>query len=78
MSHDKKEFQLSNSKYKKNVYQTTVECLEYVAEIADLNNNPPPTDSIFKWVIRMASDEEDFFALFDVRAAFSIKGVLWC
>jgi len=66
MSHEKKEFHNSNSKYKKKMYQTTAECLEYIAEIPDLANNPPPTDESFEFVIIAASEEEDYYSIFDM------------
>jgi len=66
MSHEKRDFQKSNSKYKKKMYQTTAECLEYIAEIADLANNPPPTDESFEFVTKAAIEEKDFYAVFDM------------
>lgn len=66
MSSESKEFRKSNSKYKKKMYKTTAECFEYQAEIPDLANNPPPTSDTFKFVVDAATEETDFYAVFDM------------
>jgi len=48
------------------MYKTSAECLEYIAEIEDLSNNPPISDESFLFLVDAASAEVDFYTIFDM------------
>jgi hypothetical protein len=60
------EFRKRNGKEKKMMVVTKAECIDYVAEIEDLQNNPPPSDDSFKFVVEAAETEEEFHKVFDL------------
>jgi len=65
MSSESIDFRKANSKYKKIMYKTTADCLEYIAGIPDLDK-PPPVDDNFQFVVNAASAEKDYYTIFDM------------
>jgi len=65
LSSESSDFRNANSKYKKIMYKTTADCLEYIAGISDLNT-PPPVDDAFQFVVNAASTDKDYYTIFDM------------
>jgi len=63
LSHESKEFFESNSKYKKAMYKTSAECVEYIVE---MDGEPPSTSDNFKLAVDSLEKEDDFYRLFQV------------
>eukprot|EP00931_Biecheleriopsis_adriatica_P110907 TRINITY_DN8521_c0_g1_i4.p1 TRINITY_DN8521_c0_g1~~TRINITY_DN8521_c0_g1_i4.p1 ORF type:complete len:2193 (+),score=386.86 TRINITY_DN8521_c0_g1_i4:133-6579(+) len=65
-SKENTEFRSSNGKQSMAQYNSRAECIDYIMEIEDLENNPPPIKESFAKVAREARREEDFHILFDM------------
>jgi hypothetical protein len=66
MSSESHHFMRKNGKESKRLVTTKAECIDYIAEIQDLANNPPPTNPSFKYVVDATESEEEFHILFDL------------
>jgi len=63
LSHESKEFFSSNSKYKKAMYKTSAECVEYTIV---MDGEPPSTSNNFQYAVDSLENEVDFYHLFHV------------
>eukprot|EP00931_Biecheleriopsis_adriatica_P110733 TRINITY_DN8502_c0_g1_i3.p1 TRINITY_DN8502_c0_g1~~TRINITY_DN8502_c0_g1_i3.p1 ORF type:complete len:1517 (+),score=322.36 TRINITY_DN8502_c0_g1_i3:69-4553(+) len=60
------EFRSSNGKQRQVQFSTKAECIDYIIEIEDLANNPPPVKASFQDVVDQATQEQDFHLIFDM------------
>lgn len=65
-SSESREFVDRSGKEGKMLVTTKAECIDYLLEIEDLQNKPPPTDPSFQFVVQAAANEADFYVLFDM------------
>ena len=66
LSAESREFRKQSAESRKVMLQSTAECLDYIAEISDLKQNPPPTSENFQYVADEVGDEKQWHRLSDL------------
>jgi hypothetical protein len=73
-SKEQSQFRQGNSQESKMQVSTKAECIDFIMEMEDLDNKPPPTSQGFQDLVKQLRSEDDFYVLFDMYGVkFPVK-----